>query len=81
MSAPYLAGAVVVDAVLVSGLLDAFREALDEFPDFLESSAQRTKMSLRNLLRTKPAHSDVCFLFFGHIAHTHMLLLLSTRTR
>lgn len=50
MSASYLAGAVVVDAVLVSGLLDAFREALDEFPDFLESSAQRTKMSLRNLL-------------------------------
>lgn len=38
--ASYLAGAVVVDAVLVSGLLDPFREALDEFPDFLWCSTQ-----------------------------------------
>lgn len=28
---PYLAGAIVVDAVFVPGLLDTFREALDEF--------------------------------------------------
>lgn len=32
---PHLAGAVVIDAVFVSGLLDSFREALDKFLDLL----------------------------------------------
>lgn len=67
--ASYLAGAVVVDAVLVSGLLDPFREALDEFPDFLESSTQRSKMSLCNLLRTS-LHILMCVFVSLDTLHT-----------
>lgn len=69
VSASYLAGAVVVDAVLVSGLLDPFREALDEFPDFLESSTQRSKMSLCNLLRTS-LHILMCVFVSLDTLHT-----------
>lgn len=32
----HLAGAVVVDAVLVPGLLDSFREVLDKFLNLLQ---------------------------------------------
>lgn len=35
----YLAGAVVVDAVFVPGLLDSFREALDKFLYLLQGRA------------------------------------------
>lgn len=65
MFAAYLAGAVVVDAILVPGLLDPFRDALDEFLYLLQLREEISAVSeilkrLINIHQNKKFDHIVC---------------------